>query len=310
MLTIEHINYFVPPEKLKIETCYEQYNITQLQAKVFSRIYGLQNIPVSTGFSMIDLLREPVVKLIEETGVNKDQIKVFIHSHTNNLIAKFGRSVIRELKESLGLKNALAFGMSLNKCASTMNALETAAILLKNHNADAKAIVVVGEKAFTPIVQVIPNVSIAADAAVALLVSLNGKDNKLVSLEMKTIGKYSKGVWMSPEESKDFEAIYVPTICDIIYQSLRKANLTIRDIKVILPHNVNLISWSNIIKRLNINSNKVYLKNIKRYAHCFGADIFINYVDAKADNYISKDDYFMFVTIGLGATFAAAVFQH
>lgn len=310
MLTIQAASYFIPQTRLKIENSLERFNLTKAQARVFSTFYGLQEIPYAEGMSMVELLAQSVESLLRKTNIDKQKIKYIIHSHTAKVITRFGRSVIREVQQALGLESAIPFGTSLNNCASTLNALEMAAMLLQEHEEDAKAIIVTGERAFTPTVQVIPNTSITGDASAAMLVGLTGKNHRLLHLEMKTAGQFHRGIWLTPEESKTFEKVYVPLLSETISTAVKQAGLTLDDIHLILPHNVNLISWENTAKALSFPLEKIYLKNVKKYAHCFGADIFINYADALSEQALSPGDYYVMATVGLGATFAAAVFQH
>lgn len=310
MLSIEQVSYYIPPKKLIVEENLSRFNLTAPQAKVFSKFYGLQQIPFADGMPIVDFIKKPIIKLIEETNININQIKYLIHSHTAKVITSFGRSVVNEVKNALNFKYAMAFGTSMNNCASTLNAFEIAGMLLSQGNKDDKAIVVNGEMAFTPTVQVIPNTSITGDAAAAALISLSGKKMNLISLEIMTDGRFAKGVWLEDKERKLFEKVYVPLLSKTILSAVNKANLTLSDIKMIIPHNVNLISWANTAKQLNYDINKIYLKNVKRYAHCFGADILINYRDAFDEQNFKKGDYFLMATVGLGATFAAAIFQY
>ncbi len=310
MLSIEQVNYFVPENRLSVERDREHFNLSVEQAKVFSRIYGLKEVPVASNINLVDFIKKPVEQLLEETEVDKNSIKYLIHAHTSKVITRFGHSVVRAVKEELGLKKAMAFGTSLNNCASTLNALEMAGVLLADEDKNARAVVITGEMAFTPSVQVIPNTSITGDAASATLLRSNGDQNKLLSLEMCTDGRFSRGIWLDSEEIHAFEKSYSPSLAKVILQAIEKAQLKLSDIKIILPHNVNLISWANTAKQLSFDYHKIYLKNVKRYAHCFGSDIMINYVDAYREGCIQPGDYFMMATVGLGATFAAAVFQH
>jgi 3-oxoacyl-[acyl-carrier-protein] synthase III len=233
-----------------------------------------------------------------------------IHAHTSKVITRFGHSIVRSIKEELGLFNAMAFGTSLNNCASTLNALEMAGVLLADETEDARAIVITGEMAFTPTVQVIPNTSITGDASSAALLRYKGHKNKLISLEMCTDGRFARGIWLDAHEIQLFEKTYAPSLAKVIRNAVEKAHLKLTDIKLILPHNVNLISWARTAKQLPFDYQKIYLKNVKRYAHCFGSDILINYVDAHQEGCLKPGDYFLMATVGLGATFAAAVFQH
>jgi 3-oxoacyl-[acyl-carrier-protein] synthase-3 len=310
MLSIEQVSYFMPKTRLKIEESLERFSLTKSQARVFSAFYGLQEIPCAEGMSMVELISQSVEALLQKTNVDKHNIKYIIHSHTAKVITRFGRSVIREVQQALGLGSTIAFGTSLNNCASTLNAFDMAKVLLHSHDEHARAIVVTGERAFTPSVQVIPNTSITGDASAAVLVGLHGKNHRLLHQEMNTAGEFHRGIWLTPEESKLFGKKYVPLLSETILSAIKKAGLTMDDIRLILPHNVNLISWENTAKAMNFPLDKIYLKNVKKYAHCFGADIFINFADALAEEKLKVGDYYVMATVGLGATFAAAVFQY
>lgn len=308
-MNIEAASYFVPKTRLKIENSLKRFSLTKSQARVFSTFYGLQEIPYAEGMSVVELITQSIAILLQQTKVDKHDIKYIVHSHTAKVITRFGRSVIREVQQKLGLESAIAFGTSLNNCASTLNAFDMVSVLLQSHDEQAKAIVVIGERAFTPTVQVIPNTSITGDASAAVLVGLHGKNHRLLHQEMKTSGEFYRGVWLTPEEGKLFEKRYVSLLSETIVIAIKNAGLTLDDIRLILPHNVNLISWENTAKAMHFPLNKIYLNNVKKYAHCFGADIFINFVDALNEKKLKPGDYYVMATVGLGATFAAAVFQ-
>lgn len=310
MLSIEDACYFVPKTRLKVEDSLDRFALKKIQAKVFSTFYGLNEVPCADGMSIVELIRKPVEDLLVKTKINKHQVKYIIHAHTANVITRFGRSVIREVAQELRLDDCVVFGTSLNNCAATLNAFEIAEVLLREHDETAKAIVITGERAFTPTVQVIPNTSITGDAAAAALIGLHGKRDKMIHLEMNTVGKFHRGIWLTPEESFAFEKEYVSLLADTIFNAVENANLNLSDIKLILPHNVNLISWEKTAKALNFPIDKIYLNNVRRFAHCFGSDILINYIDAKAASLLSPGEYYVMATVGLGATFAAAVFKH
>jgi 3-oxoacyl-[acyl-carrier-protein] synthase-3 len=310
MLHLNHVSYFVPSTTLKLEDATEKYGISRAQAKVFSRIYGLEYIPIAHNMSVFELLKQPVMDVLDNAIVARKQIRLFIHAHTAQVIAPFGCSLVQQLKRELGLQNALTFGVSMNNCASTLMAFEMANYLLTDLEPDAKALILTGERAFTHTVQVIPNTSITGDAAAVAIVGKSGRHDKMLALSLHTAGKFAKGIWLTPEESILFEKQYAPLLANTIKKAITKAGITIHDVKVILPHNVNIPSWSNVAKLLEFPLEKIYLNNIRKYAHCFGADILINYGTARRDNLLMKGGYYVMATVGLGATFAAAVFQH
>jgi 3-oxoacyl-[acyl-carrier-protein] synthase-3 len=310
MLSIKDASYFVPLTRLKIADSLERFSLEKIQARVFSTFYGLDEVPCAHKMTVIELIKKPIEDLLNKTKIPKQHIKYVIHAHTAKVITRFGRSVVREVAEALELKNSLAFGTSLHNCASTLNAFDIAESLLNEHDEEAHAIIVTGERAFTPSVQVIPNTSITGDAAAAVLVNLKGKRDQMIHLEMKTSGQFYRGIWLTPEESQLFEKEYVPLLAETILKAVENAGLSLSDIKLILPHNVNLISWEKTAKALNFPYSKIFLSNVRKYAHCFGSDILINYVDANRAALLTPGDYYLMATVGLGATFAVAVFKH
>ncbi|OGO92650.1 MAG: hypothetical protein A3F10_00365 [Coxiella sp. RIFCSPHIGHO2_12_FULL_42_15] len=309
MISIKSVSYFIPEKKLKVSENFDRYNINSYEAKVYEKIYGLQEIPCAKGLTNQELIINPIRHLIESTKIDTNSIQYLIHAHTAKVITRFGRSVIRDVKTELGLDHAFAFGTSLNNCASVLNAFEMAGMLLKNEDKHVKAIVVTGERAFTPTIQVIPNTSIMGDAAAAALISLHHENNKLLHLEMATDGRYSQGIWLNEKDAYEFEKNYVSFLSETILRAVNKVNLTLEKISWILPHNVNRISWINVSKSLQFPIEKIYLKNIKKYAHCFGSDILINFSDVVEAGLLRSGDYYLMVTVGLGATFGVAVFR-
>jgi 3-oxoacyl-[acyl-carrier-protein] synthase-3 len=310
MFSLEHACYFVSNKFINVEQSYKQLNISQAQAKTFSRIYGIQQISVADDYSIEDFLICAVKKLVSETNLQKNKVKVLIHAHTAKVINLFGSSIIKKIQDSEKFFDALTFGMSLNNCASTLDAMELAAYFLKNHDQDSKAIVICGEKAFTPSVQLIPNTSLTSDAASACLINLNNARNRIIAMHSETHGQYAQGIWMDEKTAKDFEKNYIFLLMGSVNAVLKKASIKKSQLKMIIPHNVNLISWVNFSREFSFDRKKIYLDNVKKYAHCFGSDLLINYSDIVQKKLLQPGDYYLMATVGLGATFSTAIFQY
>jgi len=81
---------------------------------------------------------------------------------------------------------------------------------------------------------------------------------------------------------------------------------------VILPHNVNLVTWQRMCLLLGIPRDRVLLDNIGANGHVFCADMFINYTTACERGLLRPGDRYLAAAVGAGggATFAAMVFEH
>ncbi len=307
MLHMNDASVFIPETYLEVERACELLHIEKRYVSVYKRIYGIEKIPIARDISMVEFVKRPIEKLLQKNAIKKKNIKYLIHCHTAKVIAPFGDSIVRQAKHELGLQDAVAFGVSVNNCASTLASLDMLSYLLEHEH---QAIIVSADFAFTPVLQLIPNTSILGDAAAAILVSRQKSANKLLSIALHIEGKYAHGIWLSASETHEFETRYIKLLSAIILSAIEKAKLTLSQIKIILPHNVNLPSWKRVADDLKISHQKIYLKNVKKYSHCFGSDIFINYVSIVEENLLQAGDYYVMATVGLGATFAAAVFQY
>lgn len=311
MFAIDHVSYFVPNTCFSVETSFERLAITPIQSKIFSHIYGLKNIAIAKEYAVSDMLIQAIQNVLKESQTPLESIHFLIHAHTAKVLTPFSQTtVVQQVKSFFSLTDTLSFGMTLNNCAATFDALELAAHFLTDAPEDAKALIISGEKAFTPSVQVIPNTSITGDAAAACLISLRGKTHRLLALYRLTCGAYAKGIWMEETCAKDFENNYILLLSQVIQEALNQSGINKNQIKWLIPHNVNRISWLRFAQEFHFDRNKIFLNNIEKYGHCFGADIFINYADLIHNQLLQPGDYYLLVTVGLGATFAAAVFQY
>lgn len=307
MLYMNDAACFIPDHYLEIEQVSQLLKFDKNQTKVYKKLYGIEKIPFADGIKLIELIKTPITNLIKQNKLDKKTIKYLIHCHTAKVIAPFGDSIVRQAKEELGLDAAIAFGMSVNNCASAMSAMDMLAHVLSETE---KAIIVCADCVFTPVLRLIPNTAILADASTAVLLTKQGKHNQLITMASKTLGEYAEGLWLAGEKMQAFEISYAYSLADVILSALADAKLTKDQIKLIIPHNVNLLSWKRVATILQIPLDKIFLENIKKYSHCFGADIFINYITAKQQNLLQPGDYYVMATVGLGAVFSAAVFKY
>jgi 3-oxoacyl-[acyl-carrier-protein] synthase-3 len=162
---------------------------------------------------------------------------------------------------------------------------------------------------FTEILQFIPGTTITTDGACAILLSKSGIRNKLINIEVDIYGEYAGGIWNGEEAQYSFENNYSQYLSTVIEKCARNASILLENIKLIMPHNVNTLSWSKVMKMLQLPADKIFLKNIPETGHCFGSDPFLNFQRAQELNLIEKEDYIILATVGLGATFAAMIIK-
>lgn len=307
MLAIEQMAYALPEKNLRISEHYAEIGISQSEAKVYHRLYGLDYLPVQENGSLLALMIEAVGAVL--SGVDKCNIKYIIHAHTGALIAPFSQSKVRELKYHFGLNHAAAFATSFNKCTSLLFVFEWVEQLLKAESASAKALLVTGDLGFHRDLRVMKSTSLTGDAASSAIVSRTGTANQVMAFKHRMQGQFAAGIWLAPEKIIEQETQTPETLVDVILQLLAEKNIKLAEIRCIIPHNINTLSWLKIAKILGISTEKIYLKGVARTAHCFCSDMLMNYMHAKAEGYFTSGDCVLMAAIGVGSVFAVSLIR-
>jgi 3-oxoacyl-[acyl-carrier-protein] synthase-3 len=86
--------------------------------------------------------------------------------------------------------------------------------------------------------------------------------------------------------------------------------LTLDEVDLVIPHNVNKLAWRQTIKELGVAPEKVFLDNVPRFSHTFASDVFVNYTTLRDAGRLVDGAHYLLVSVGLGATFGAMVITH
>lgn len=310
MAYIDFIESYIPEKIIDIAELQDYLNLKSYQIKVFKKVHGLKEIRKEEG-SLTKLLSTPIVSMFERNNVSKQEIKYVIYCHTIQNAFPFPLNIFNELSEVCNINNTTNFSINQQNCASSLVALEIADSLLSNTQLNEKVLLLMGEKVFNPAMQLIPNTTILGEASVAVILSRNNNKNiKFIKTKTRILGKYAEGIGISLEDQKQFEKDYVPTLSALIKEIINDVDLDLSKISLILPHNVNISSWRQISKSLDFPIQKIYLKNVDKYGHCFCSDPFLNLNSVIEEGLLKKGEYFLMVSVGLGATFAVSLFQY
>ncbi len=308
-ISIKAVSQYIPNSAIDLASDYSKFGLSNGDAKIYSRFYGLEKIPY-TDQSILELMLNVSRPLLQ--GIDLQKVKYVLAPRTAPVISPFGMSLVRDLAVQLGLSEATPFAIGMNKCVSTLRAFEVAHHLLSDGPEGSLALIVTGESVFTEQNRVLPNITITADGSAACLVNLanDHSEHQLSSMSTNIIGEYAEGVWMTREKISEFGKIFNESMAEVIRDALQQANINILQVKAILPHNVNIPCWRGFAKYFDIPIEKIYLKNIPTNSHCFNSDLLMNLSTAIRDKTIQPGDYYVMATVGVGAMFGAAVFRY
>lgn len=304
-LRLRTVTAFVPGESVAITDLRVPLGLADSEIRLFTRFLGLDRVSRAGELPVSDMLLSVGEKAL--VGEDRSRVGYLIYANTSQRAAPPSLRMVGSLREKLGLGEARAFEASHQNCAIGLYTLKVAETLLRAEPSDSTALLMFGEKVVSTELQYISGATVAGDAAAACLVALGGPGDAVLGLAHRTLGEFYETMNMAPELRGRYRQIYIPVMAEVMDDAVRDAGLTMDDISLVLPHNVNRYSWSAIARELRLPLGRVYLENIPKIGHCFCMDPFVNLVTARAEGTVNPGDTVLMTSAGEGATFAAAV---
>ncbi len=310
MTSLAAVASYLPEQVTPITPYLAGVGLSPSQIKLYHRFYGFSEVRLAPESSSADLMLAVADRLPELRG-QQHRVRYLVQARTIQLAAPYPCNPLHEVRAALGLKNATAFSITQHACASGLLAVDLCGKLLASDgDPDALALILAGEKAFTPSAQVIADSAIMGESMAAVLVRAGGDRDEMIGYATRTHGRFHTGPFLTPELMKEFDQLYAPALAEVITAAVARAGLTPADIALVLPHNVNQMSWFRVAKLVGLPRDRIALENLPRLGHCFCADSFINYRAVRDDGRLRPGDHYVMTSVGLGATFSAMVFRH
>jgi 3-oxoacyl-[acyl-carrier-protein] synthase-3 len=297
------------PDAVSVASLQGELGLTDAQLRRLQRFYGLNEVCRSRE-SEAELLLAAAGKL-ESLAGREERVRYVVRARTMPNASPYPINPMNEVREALRLRNATMLTLTDHACASGLLAVDLCGTLLaQDGDPDALALILVGEKAFTYTAQVIPDVAIMGEATAAVLVGPGGDRDRVLGYATTTLGGPGGEVIMTDEQAGVFRSIYPDALAEVTVSAVAAAGLQLADIDLVLPHNVNKVSWIRAAGAMGIGRDRIFLGNVPVTGHCFCADPFLNYRTVADLGLLNPGDRYLMVTVGLGSTFSAMVFQH
>ncbi len=309
-MILKNITYLLSKKSQLISELALQDMIKKSDALIFEKFMGLQTISRDHAWTVYDQIHDVFSLFLKHVSIQCDAIQYVLFAHTADYIAPQKIDVLSTLAHTHKLDNALCIASSAYKCATAFALIKMAKTLFESMHDNDYIILLIADSCFTEILRYIPGSTVMGDAASLILLHKSGKEHTVLDILIETDGRFSRGCLDSDAALLLFQTIYIDKLSTVIHSILERNKQTLSNIKIIFPHNVNSISWKQIATALKIPVEKIYLNNISKTGHCFGSDPFINLQDGILQGVISPGDYYLLVTVGLGATFAAILMQY
>ena len=270
------------------------------EISMFSRLFGLDNLPYDAATRTDDLLLAAIDDVAAAAPDVFGRVTHMVHCHT------VPASRPPECDARLGLPaHVETMSLTMNHCATGLSALALAENWLEADNA---VLVVIGEAAFHRRIRLIRDTTIMSEGAAAVLLTRTPGPWSVRGIHTSHAGAtaISRG---HPREDMLLDTTYSNFVRDHIAASLAHFDTPLEDIALILPHNVNTISWLKLAGEMGLPPGRLYLGNVGRIGHCFGADPFLNALSARDEGLLRPGDTALMVSVGMGMSAASALIE-
>jgi 3-oxoacyl-[acyl-carrier-protein] synthase III len=301
-------SYYLP-QSMTVDQLALATSMPEARRSMYTENHGLSLIHMAGEETALDMTENAVLRLFNKTGLDPLGIDTVILYYTLSFLSLEPKTFAGEIKRKLGLAHATAFSVAGQHCASPITALRVARNMLVTGS--ARNILMLGCDFFAGSLQrEITGISLQGEGASCAIIQNNSENNRVLAISTYVDGSLYKGTAATEDELDRFDLVYYLASYRLIRSTLAKASLTMDDIRLIIPHNINKPSWRKILAALRCSESKLFAENIGRCGHVCSADLMINLSDAIEAGRLQKGDYFMLFTVGLGAVWACAILQH
>lgn len=311
MTALLEIAGHLPDRRVPLEELLGDWGIPTSTQDALRRSYGYSEVRrQKPGETLLDLL-VPAARGLSALPGNEHRVRHVIYARTVPVSLPHPLNPLPELCDLLGLSEADAFAVTHHGCAAGLLAVDIAGRLLRvDGDPDALALVVAGEQVFTYDETLRPEARIFGEAAAACLVAADGPRDRVLSYVALQRGDLDHWATDRLDYAERFAKEYTVLMGEVIGTAAERAGLGVDELRLILPHNVNVRSWRKVCRELGLPPSAVLLDNVPLMGHTFAADPFLNHRTAVENGLLRPGDRYVMVSAGYGAIFSAMVLEH
>ncbi len=276
MTSIVEVAAYVPGQ-VSLADRARELDLPLVEVRRFERAFGFDQIACDPAQTETDILLGAAGKLQGLAGC-EDRIRYVLRPRTVRWPSPYPMSPLQDIRDALGLRHAQAFAITEQACAGGLFAVDTAgAMLAEDGDPDALALILVGEKTYGRVGQIIPGMAVLGEA--------HGRAARLGERQprprawLRGLGRAHPGGRADHGRRgvQAFGQVYAGALGDVMSAALETAATAPSDLALYLPHNVNRMLCLRTGTALGLSHDQVVTGTIREVAHCWGADPFLNY---------------------------------
>ncbi|WP_341279678.1 3-oxoacyl-[acyl-carrier-protein] synthase III C-terminal domain-containing protein [Paenibacillus sp. FSL H8-0537] len=310
---VSDFSVYVPEAAVTVEQAGEQLRQSGIpfdhSALQHIREMGFHRVPLNQHSYLEEMIYRacaPVIRSLRSRQKPVDRI-IFAHTlqvdfHDRNLFAKF--------ISDFSLSSTVSYSISQQNCASVHFALHASQCLLRCHDHIQGVLLVTADQCFHPYYLKIPD-SLMGDAASCCYISKesNEQSHELIDTHSLVDGTSYLGAESAPEDLVWFNTSYYFSIRQVIREVLRRNEMNVGQIALIIGSNVNVKTWRIMASYLQCPEEK-FFHTVPSVGHLFCTDIIHNIETAVKEGGLKPGDYYLTVTIGMGGVFGCGLHRY
>jgi 3-oxoacyl-[acyl-carrier-protein] synthase III len=208
------------------------------------------------------------------------------------------------LQAELGIPNASVIGISQLACNTFQAAIRLARALLIAEP-EVNHVLCVAADRFSARARREIVYNLMSDGACAAVISRGQLSNRILATAQITRGAY----WDSSISHDQLIAAYFPLARRVILEAVAAAGLTVDQIDLLIPHNLNIKSWEILAQVAGIPLERIYTNNIARIGHVVASDNVINFIDSIAEGRVVPGNKVALFVMGFGAHWNCTILE-
>lgn len=264
-----------------------------------------------------DLAVNACNELFKNSKVKAKEVELIIVATTTPDLTFPSTATI--VQNKIGAVNAFAFDVQA-VCSGFIFALNTAQNFIAS--GQVKNALVIGAETLSRIVDWKDRNTcvLFGDGAGAVLLEGTTEDRGILSSKLKSDGsltdilKTSGGASLSQKSGfiemagKEVFKHAVTKMSNVVFESLKEANLSVEDIDLLIPHQANIRILESVATKLGIGEDKV-IKVLENHANTSAASIPLAIDYAVKNNRVKKGDIVVLEALGGGLTWGAVTLK-
>jgi 3-oxoacyl-[acyl-carrier-protein] synthase-3 len=312
-----YADYYLPGNYLSIDEYVELLDDSFLLeigmnrndlAGILKNSIGLHSIYVEERKNEVNIFGEILERYFLKTRTNPGEIDFIIYTRGDSVAEGNPWSMIDErctnipyfLQKEFKMGNAQVFNVE-QVCSGTLVAARIAFSFIETGS--ARKILVLSSNFFQdPRNRLMGGLGLVSDSIAIMEISTADTGLEILDFAGVTDGNITM---VKDFRTGDIPAVMVNVGADLIKSLLKKNNLTLNDIAMIIPQNISKSGWTFYCQVLEFPKERVFLDNFDDGGHMGDVDIIRNITEIRKRKLLKPRDFAVIYGIGTGTSWNA-----